>query len=73
MEELAKKLKDTGKLETVKSEEDLRAVAKELGYSDEDVDKLKSTCEVPLDDDALDHVAGGQSDSEWWLKLSAGF
>ena len=57
MEELIKKLKEAGKLETIKSEEDLRAAAKELGYSDEDIDNCMS--EIPLDDDALEQAAGG--------------
>ena len=57
MEELIKKLKDAGKLETIETEEDLRTAAKELGYSDEDVDDFMS--ELPLDDDALDQAAGG--------------
>ena len=57
MEELIKKLADAGKLETIKSEEDLRAAAKELGYSDEDIDNFMS--ELPLDDDALEQAAGG--------------
>ena len=62
MEELIKKLKEAGKLETIKSEEDLRAAAKELGYSDEDLDNFMS--ELPLDDDALERAVGGQSDAE---------
>ena len=57
MEELIKKLSDAGKLETIKSEEDLRAAAKELGYSDEDIDQCMS--ELPLDDDVLEQAAGG--------------
>ena len=57
MEELIKKLADAGKVETIKSEEDLRAAAKELGYSDEDIDNCMS--ELPLDDDALERAAGG--------------
>ena len=62
MEELIKKLKEAGKLETIKSEEDLRAAAKELGYSDEDIDNFMS--ELSLDDDALEQASGGQSDAE---------
>ena len=57
MEELIKKLKDAGKMEAIKSGEELFAAAKELGYSDEDLKKMST--EVPLDDDALDQVAGG--------------
>lgn len=57
MEELIKKLEDAGKLETIKSEDELRAAAKELGYSDKDLDNFMS--ELPLDDDVLEEVAGG--------------
>ena len=59
MEELIKKLADAGKLETIKTEEELRAAAKELGYSDEDMDNFMS--ELPMDDDALERAAGGRS------------
>ena len=68
MEELIKKLKEAGKLEAIKSEEDLRAAAKELGYSDEDVDNFMS--ELPLDDDDLEQAAGGSmlSSLPWMIK-----
>ena len=69
MEELIKKLKDAGKLETIETEEDLRTAAKELGYSDEDLDNFMS--ELPLDDDALEQAAGGgsmSSDLKWMLR-----
>lgn len=59
MEELIKKLKDTGKLEALKSEDGLRTAAKELGYSDADIDKLISEYDIPLDVEALEKVAGG--------------
>ena len=57
MEELIKKLKEAGKLEVLKSEEELRAAVKELGYSDEDFEKMLT--EVSLADDVLEQVAGG--------------
>ena len=68
MEELIKKLADTGKLETIKTEEELRAAAKELGYSDEDIDNFMS--EIPLDDDALEQAAGGSmlSNLKWMIQ-----
>lgn len=62
MEELIRKLKDTGKLETIKTGKELGAAAKELGYSDEDFKKMLT--EIPLADDVLDQVAGGSDPNQ---------
>lgn len=59
MEELIKKLKEAGKKEALESEEALKTAAKELGYSDEQLDKMLSGIDLPLDASALDKVAGG--------------
>ena len=59
LEELIKKLQDAGKKEALESEEALRTAAKELGYSDEQSDKMLAEVDIPLDASTLDKVAGG--------------
>ena len=60
MNELVKKLMEAGKQEALKSEETLRAAAKELGASDAEIDAcIKALGGFPLDDGALEQASGG--------------
>ena len=61
MEELIKKLQDEGKEDALHTEDTLRAAMKELGYSAEEIDSAVSEIDFPLDDSALDEVAGGRA------------
>ena len=60
MQELMKKLMEAGKTEAFDSMEALSAAAKEMGYTDEQIDKAMEDFDgFPLDDDDLDEIAGG--------------
>ncbi|MCR5288435.1 MAG: hypothetical protein K6E51_00425 [Treponema sp.] len=60
MKELMKVLLDAGKKDAFDSLEALTAAAKELGYSDEEINKAVADFDgFPLDDDDLEEIAGG--------------
>lgn len=61
MEELMKRLQDAGKEDALQNEDALRAAMKELGYSDGEIDGAVSEIDFPLDDGALEEVAGGRA------------
>lgn len=70
MEELIKKLQDTGKADALQNEDALRAAMKELGYSDGEIDSAVSEMDFRLDDNALEEVAGGRSPLQTVYKQS---
>ena len=60
MKELMKALLDAGKKDAFDSLEALTAAAKELGYTDEQINKAVADFDgFPLDDDDLEEIAGG--------------
>ncbi len=60
MKEILKKLIDAGKKDALDSLEDLTNAAKELGYSDKEIDEaLDGFDGFPLDDDDLVEITGG--------------
>ncbi|MCR4787435.1 MAG: hypothetical protein K5888_02510 [Lachnospiraceae bacterium] len=60
MKELIKKLIDAGKQDALNSLDELKKVAKELGFSEEQVkEALEGFSGFPLDDDDLEEITGG--------------
>ena len=62
MKELLKKLMEAGKQDALDSLEALTQAAKEIGYTQEQIDEaLDGFIGFPLDDDDLEEIAGGMS------------
>lgn len=60
MKELMKKLMEAGRQDALNSLEELTAAAKELGYSEQEIQKaLEDFDGFPLDDEDLEEIAGG--------------
>lgn len=60
MGDLIKKLMESGKKDAFDSVDGFLAAAKELGYSEEEIEKAMDSFDgFPLDDEELDEVAGG--------------
>lgn len=60
MKELMKKLMEAGKKDAFGSLDELIEAAKELGYTEEQIDEaLDGFDGFPLDDDDLDEITGG--------------
>lgn len=60
MKEILKKLIEGGKKDALNSLEEMTAAAKELGYSEEEVEKaLEDFSGFPIDDDDLIEITGG--------------
>lgn len=65
MKELMKKLMEAGKKDAFCSLDELKEAAKELGYTQEQIDEaLDGFDGFPLDDDDLDEITGGLSLSQ---------
>ena len=61
MNDLFKKLIDSGKTDAFDSLDDMKKAAAEFGYTDEQVEEaLNDFSGFPLDDDDLEEIAGGR-------------
>ncbi|MCR5402907.1 MAG: hypothetical protein K6E91_03700 [Butyrivibrio sp.] len=60
MKEILKKLLDAGKKDALNSLEEMTEAAKELGYSEDEVEKALDDFDgFPIDDDDLLEITGG--------------
>lgn len=60
MKELLKKLMEAGKKDAFNSLDELVSAAKEIGYTEEEVNAVMDDFDgFPLDDDDLDEITGG--------------
>ncbi len=56
-DDIFKKLVDNGKKDALKSVDSFKTVAKEFGYTDEEIEKVLH--DFPISDDDIEEVAGG--------------
>lgn len=73
MTEILEKLKESGKLETIKSIDDFKKVAEELGYDTKQIEDMVDKYES-LSDEDLEKIAGGiiQTHDIMLQKVSSG-